>query len=102
MDYREYGTLVWDSEKVQIYKSNDDDSYCRLYLVDKQDGTKLNELIAGYAGLKKYYKGHYHIWATKMMEKNIQSRTKEATYFKEQLDNQKYLITYYNAIRRTL
>lgn len=102
MDYREYGILVWNSEKLQIYKSEENKTYCRLYLVDKKDGTLLNELIAGYRGLKKYYKGDFKTWAIKMIDKNLKARQKEAAYFQDQLENQEYLITYYFKIRKTL
>lgn len=102
MDYRENNILVWDSERLQIYKSDEDASHCRLYLVDKKDGTLLNELIAGYDGLKKYYKRDFKTWATKMIEKNLKARQKEAAYFQDQLENQEYLITYYFEIRKTL
>lgn len=101
MDYREYGKLVWDSEKIQIYRSSDDDYY-RLYLVDKEDGKLLNELISGMGGLRIYYKNDYKVWATKMIEKNIKARQKEASYFKDRVDNQEYLIDYYLKIKRTL
>lgn len=102
MDYRENNILVWNSKRLQIYKSDKDETYCRLYLVDKKDGTLLNELIAGYTGLKKYCKGDYETWAIKMIEKNLKARQKEAIYFQDQLENQEYLISYYFEIRKTL
>lgn len=95
MNYRTYGTLIWENKSIHL-QINEWQS--RYFLVDSETGEKLNEMVTGAEGLKRYYKGEFLRWVKVIMVKTHKARLKEHEYHLKHAAKQLALADYYEKI----
>lgn len=95
MNYKTYGQLIWESKPLHLQIN---EWQGRYFLIDAESGDKLNEMVTGAEGLKRYYKGNFLQWVKVIIVKTHKARLKEHEYHLKHAAQQMALAEYYAKI----